>query len=383
MRILYVATDQVVPGTTGGSIHVTAVARGLAALGHEVHALVTPGAGGLPSDESVRWYALAPPLGARQLRFRLASAVKALSDAIRPDVVMERYYNFGGEGMRAARAAGVPYVLEVNAPIVDYAGSPKRTLDRALLVEPMRRWRDRMCAAASLVITPSAAIVPDSISAERLLEVEWGADTERFRPGVVGETPFVRRAGDVLAVFAGAFRSWHGAVRLVEAMRTLKQQGRDDISAVLIGDGPELAAVRQAAFGLERITLTGAVAHEAMPACLAAADIGVAPFDVSAHAPLALDFYWSPLKVFEYMAAGLPVVAPEIPRLRHIVSHGREGVLYDASAPAALAAALTRLADDKGGRASMGVAARERAVREFGWNVHCRKLDEALRRCAS
>ena len=50
---------------------------------------------------------------------------------------------------------------------------------------------------------------------------------------------------------------------------------------------------------------------------LAAADIGVAPFDVAAHRPLSLGFFWSPLKIFEYMASGLPVVAPAVDRHPH------------------------------------------------------------------
>ena len=67
MRILYVAIDQVVPGTKGGSMHVAAVADGLAALGHEVHVLATAGSTGFPPGP-VRWHALRPPLGVRQLR---------------------------------------------------------------------------------------------------------------------------------------------------------------------------------------------------------------------------------------------------------------------------------------------------------------------------
>ncbi len=383
MRILYVATDQTVPGTKGGSIHVTAVAHGLAALGHQVHALVTPGAGGLPQDGAVRWHACPPPLRRPQLRFLAASAVRSLATTLRPDIVMERYYNFGGEGMAAARAVSVPYVLEVNAPVVDYAGSPKRLLDRALIVEPMRRWRERQCASAALIVTPSATILPALVPKERILQVEWGADTERFHPGASGHVPFVRRDGTVMVVFAGAFRSWHGAIHLVEAMRRLRERGRNDVSAVLIGDGPELPKVRAAAAGLDDVFFTGAVSHDAMPACLAAADIGAAPFDVGAHAALSLDFYWSPLKVFEYMSSGLPVVAPDIPRLRQIVAGGREGLLYDAADAGALASAIDRLAGDDALRRAMGAAGRRRAVAEFGWDVHCRKLDEALRRCAS
>ena len=63
MRVLYSAIDQRVPGAKGGSVHVTAVAEGLAALGHEVHVLASPGDGPFP-EGAVRWTAMTPPLGA-------------------------------------------------------------------------------------------------------------------------------------------------------------------------------------------------------------------------------------------------------------------------------------------------------------------------------
>jgi glycosyltransferase involved in cell wall biosynthesis len=141
-----------------------------------------------------------------------------------------------------------------------------------------------------------------------------------------------------------------------------------------------LARAKSDAGGVDGVTFTGAVEHRHMPACLAAADIGVAPFDVGAHAPLQIAFYWSPLKVFEYMAAGLPVVAPSIDRLHRIVRPGREGLLYDPEAPGALADALARLADSPELRRQLGQAARERVVAEFSWAAHCARLDEAMRR---
>jgi glycosyltransferase involved in cell wall biosynthesis len=306
-----------------------------------------------------------------------------MADRIRPDLIMERYYNFGGEGVRAALATAVPLVLEVNAPVVDYPGSPKYVIDRALLFEPMRRWREWQCAAARLIVTPSAAILPPFVPHERILEIEWGADWTRFHPGASGPVPWNSRPDETVAVFAGAFRQWHGAIHLVEAIRKLRARGRRDVTAVLIGQGPELPTVRQAAAGVEGIVFTGAVSHDQMPAYLAACDIGVAPFDVQAHAPLALGFYWSPLKIFEYMATGLAVVAPDIPRLRSIVTDGREGILYDANDPDGLARGLDRLAGNAPERNALGAAARDRVIREFGWDVHCRKLDEAMRRCAS
>ena len=377
MKILYAAIDQRVPGSVGGSVHVVAVASGLAQLGHTVHALVAPGSGPFPPGD-VRWHSVSAPFASPRLRLLRLPGVLRLARAIQPDVVMERYHNFGGEGLIAARRVGAGAVLEVNAPVVDHPGSAKRRFDRALLIEPLRRWREWQCATADLIVTPSPAIIPGSVPRQRVLTLEWGADTQRFHPDVVGPVPFERRPGETIAVFIGAFRRWHGARHLAQAVAQLHARGRHDVRAILIGDGPELATIR-ADPSANDITLTGAVAHECIPGYLAAADVGVAPFDVAAHPPLAIDFFWSPLKIFEYMAAGLPVVAPAIDGLKRLVEDGREGILYDPDDPNALARTLERLTDPAV-RARLGAAARERAVREYGWDVHCRRLDYGLAR---
>ena len=192
MKILYCAIDQTVPGTTGGSVHVTAVAEGLASLGHEVHVLVAPGTGPFPSapaDNPVRWIAMAPPFGAKQLRWMRTGQVRHIVAQLKPAVVMERYYNFGGEGVMAAAAAGARTVLEVNAPVIDHEGSTKARIDRALIVEPMRRWREHICARADLIVTPSAAILPRDTPSRKIVRLEWGADTDRFHPGARGPVP--------------------------------------------------------------------------------------------------------------------------------------------------------------------------------------------------
>ena len=321
---------------------------------------------------------MGPPFGIRQLRVVRASSVLQLARDIQPDVIMERYYNFGGEALLAARQLGAFAVLEVNAPVVDYRGSLKQRLDRLMLFQPMRRWRDWQCRSADLIVTPSARILPDHVPPARVLQTEWGADTTLFHPAANGAVPFSRTDSDTTVIFIGAFRAWHGAIHLVEAIRQLRRRGRHDIRAVLIGDGPELSQVRRASAGVEGITVTGSLPHDQIPACLAAADVGVAPFDIPAHPSLAQEFYWSPLKIFEYMASGLPVVVPRIERLAHIVRDGLEGVLYDAADPTALASAIERLAS-RDVRVRLGRAARERVVQEFSWQRHCERLDQAIR----
>jgi glycosyltransferase involved in cell wall biosynthesis len=308
--------------------------------------------------------------------------VTSLAREVRAEVVMERYYNFGGEGVLAAQALGIPAVLEVNAPIVDHPGSTKARIDRGLVVEPMRRWRDKLCRLTQLFVTPAAEILPAWIDRARILEIEWGADVDRFRPDAVGEVPFLRDPARVAGVFAGAFRPWHGAAGFASALARLDRAGDHRFAGVFIGDGPERPAVEAAARGVPAVTFTGALPHAALPACLAAADLGVAPFDPARHPPLQISFYWSPLKVFEYMASGLPVVAPALPRLTRLVEHGREGWLYDPGDPRGLEGALVELADPVRRRA-FGDAARARVVRDFSWQAHCRALDARLRTLAT
>lgn len=374
MRILYAASDQRIPGTTGGSIHVVSVAEGLARLGHELHVLVTP-TGPYP-DGNVRWIAFPPPAGRKELRWANTGAVRTLAREIKPDVIIERYYNFGGEGIRAAADVGALAVLEVNAPVIDYPGSGKRTFDRALIFEPMRRWREYLCAKSDLIVTPSPSILPPDTATTKIVQLEWGADTDRFRPGIEGPIPFDRPA-ETVAVFSGAFRNWHGTIHIITALRELRARGRNDIGAVLIGDGPELTRVREAAQGLNGVVFTGALPHDQIPACLAACDFGVAPFDPETHPALSLGFYWSPLKIFEYMAAGLPVVAPAIDRIPTLVGHNREGLLYDTAIRTGLPHAFEALAEVSL-RKRLGRAARERAVRDYSWAAHCRALEQAM-----
>ena len=186
-----------------------------------------------------------------------------------------------------------------------------------------------------------------------------------------------------VVVFSGSFRRWHGADFLVRAAsRVLQKLEERNILFLFLGSGPDLGEVRREVSRLgigSQVHLTGAVPYDQMPLHLARCHVGVAPYQPSRHGQLQLGFYWSPLKIFEYMACGLPCITLDIDPLREIIRPGREGLLIQEGDEQGLADAIVELVTSPERAAEMGRAARQRIVSHYSWQVHCEKLEEVLR----
>jgi glycosyltransferase involved in cell wall biosynthesis len=166
-----------------------------------------------------------------------------------------------------------------------------------------------------------------------------------------------------LAVFSGALRPWHGIETIAEAWGIL---GAAAPRLRVIGDGPAREVVTAA--GAEML---GAVPHEQVPRLLGEADIGLAPY--SPDAPV----YFSPLKLFEYLAAGLAVVAADIPGVRDVTGDEAAVLIPPGDAPA-LARAVADLANDHLERDRLGAAARALAA-EHTWQRRGQRIIDAVR----
>ncbi|HKP51547.1 MAG TPA: glycosyltransferase family 4 protein [Chloroflexia bacterium] len=387
--MLYVASAIEADGSSGGATHVSEVACGLGRLGHDVRVISRANSKststlecGVPLRVSL-WRKELALLGLRQVSREMRT--------FKPDVVMERFYNFAGAGVLAAHRRRIPTLLEVNAPMTDPPGSLKSRLDKVAL-GAMRRWAVRQARWSAAIVTPLATTVPPEVPRRKIHELPWGANVERFDPAIrMTQTPELERLASKLGLkrgmpvvaFLGSFRAWHGANHFAEAARKLLEAG-EEVAFLAIGGGPELVPLKERvdSWGLEpgRFVFTGIQPHEEIPYLLALADVGVAPFDVAAHAPLTtFGFYWSPLKVFEYMAMALPVVTIDIPPLNDIVRRGCEGELYPPGDIEALAAAIRRLTNDRVLRTAEGSSARERVTKYYSWQAHCQALDALLR----
>ena len=200
--------------------------------------------------------------------------------------------------------------------------------------DPVRRWVERLVPGCR------AATVPNGVSLERI------------RPS--REDP-----GGVVVVFVGTLKPWHGVDDLLRAAA----MARAPWSLRIIGDGPQMPALRALAGGLGLdVDFRGAVPPEDVPAHLAGAALGVAPYPDLGGAD---EQYFSPLKVLEYLAAGLPVVASAVGQLPRMLQG--VGVLVPPGDPARLAGAIDALAADADERARLGALGRRRAEERHGW----------------
>lgn len=287
-----------------------------------------------------------------------------------PDLLYERLALFGAAGLGLARRLDKPLILEVNAPLVE-----EQVRWRGLrLQRTAARVEDAVLRGADRVLVVSAALADwarsRGVAAGRILVLPNGVDPRPFQAADPAAVALCRREWGLgpapVVGFVGGLRPWHGVADLLEAAALLQAQGRV-LQLLIVGEGPLRAPLQAQAEGLglgEHVTFTGAVAHERVPEILQLMDIAVAPY---AAAPGGGAFYFSPLKVFEYLAAARPVVAADCGQLRSLLRPERTGLLYRPGDAADLAAALGRLLDAPPWARSLGEAGLAAVLAEHTW----------------
>lgn len=376
MRVLYVCTDPGVPifGDKGGSTHVREVVRAMLRRGAQVEIVARRIGGEPPADLArvpVHRLTKAPSREdpAARERFLLEANEelrRILASLGTADMIYERHALWTHAAMEYARDAGICGVLEVNAPLVEEQRRYRDLVHEAEAIEARRRCLE--AADGVLAVSRPLARWLETLAPGKVHEVCNGVDTDRFRPDVA---PSLSHPAGVVSIgFVGSLRPWHGVPTLVEAFASVHEV-RPHVRLVLVGDGPAREEiVRQIdAYGLrECVHLCGKVAPEAIPGLLTSMDIATAPY------PDLEGFYFSPLKLFEYMSAGRAIVASSCGQIPEVIEHERTGLLVEPGDVNALAAALMRLVDDEILRGCLGAAARHAAVRAHRWDAVAERI---------
>ncbi len=360
MRILY---SHRIQSRDGQSVHVEELVHAFRAAGHEV---MVAGPGAYEKAEFGGESKLIPllrrllPGFARELAelaynipatLRLVRAFRAF----RPDFVYERYNLHFLAGSVLARWFGAPVFMEINAPLAEerskFGGLKLRRL--AFAVERFT-WRS---ATRALPVTQVLGdmVTRAGVPADRIRVVPNGIVLDRFPP-----RPARDDQAPIVLGFVGFVRDWHNLDTVIAALA--REAEAADVSLAIVGDGPvrEQLEHQATALGIAgRVRFSGLVPQDQVAGQVMGFDIALQP---------GVTPYASPLKIFDYMAAGCAIVAPDQPNIREILRHEHTALLFDSASDASRWTAIQRLIRDPALRRRLGAAARaELETRGYTW----------------
>ena len=282
--------------------------------------------------------------------------LRAAATRMSPDILYERYNLFYHAGVRLAKARRLPLIMEVNAPLVD-----ERSKHGGLALKSFARWSENSLWRAADAVLPVTNVLADVVAKagvprDKITVIQNGVD-DTFLSEV--DPRDIRQKynleGKLVLGFTGFVRDWHGVDRV---LNFIAQSGRKDLHLLLVGDGTVRAELEVQARELgisDQFTVCGVVQRDEVPSYVAAFDIALQPAVVA---------YASPLKMFEYMALGKPIIAPASPNICEVLTDGEDAILFDENDPKGFHDAMTRAVDDLALRERLAGSARKSLLRQ-------------------
>jgi glycosyltransferase involved in cell wall biosynthesis len=381
MHILYTAFD-VVPSPKGASIHITHFVRGLVQAGHDVH-LITAGDPSLPATDSYEGAAITrvPPGDDMNFLVRAIAFGRAVEEHIMThppyDVVHYRSIWGGLPLTRLRHRYGYRTLFEVNGlPSVELKYHYPDLRDSPL-IHKVREQELATLAHSDAIVSPSdvtrAYLTSLGIPRHKITVIRNGFSPHHFQPTPLPADP----ASPFTLLYIGTLADWQGLETLIDAMNIVVEQGTSrPIHLRIVGRGRKRQRkqlgkhIRK--LGLEEyVTIMAAVPHHDIPRLMAEASVCVAPLGLNDRN---VTQGCCPIKVIEYMAAGRPVIATNLPVVRELMREDRDGLLFLPNDPHDLARHIVTLLNDPERAQRMATKAAHHAHATLTWHDSEKKL---------
>jgi glycosyltransferase involved in cell wall biosynthesis len=353
MKIIY---HHRIRSRDGQSVHLFELIDALRKLGHEVR-LVGPG------DFTRAEFGHDPALLARakQLVPRSAYEIAEIGynivayirlfiacRAFRPDFIYERSNLFLLAGILVKKSMRIPLLLEVNSPL-----ARERMKFGGLALNKVAAWLETWTWRNADCVLPVTDVLAEEVlrngaDANQIAVIPNGIDVNKFSRAVSSSVAKASMglSGKLVLGFTGFVRPWHGLDAIIDLL------ARGDLAKnlhfLIVGDGPAIAELKTKSRDLgvaDRVTFAGLVQRDAIPRTIAAFDIALLPQCVD---------YCSPLKIFEYMAAGKAIVAPDQANIREVLTPEFSGLLFAPENRDSMASGIIRLTQDEALRERLG-----------------------------
>lgn len=356
MKILY---HHRTASADGQAVHIEELVGALREQGHEVCVVGPTRPEGNSMGHKVVWVhrlKLLLPKSVYEL-MELAYSLIAYCRLVKvvrefkPDLLYERYNLYMLAGVLLCRRFHLPFLLEVNSPLLE-----ERLKHDGLSLLRLARWAEGTVWRAADAVLPVTQVLADYVTAcgvpvDKVLVLHNGINKSHFLAAPAQEAAKLKLGLNEHTVlgFTGFVRDWHGVDKVIRWMAS----GGESINAhlLVVGDGPARKALELLSLQLGvagRVTFTGIVPREQVPDYVAAFDIALQPAVVA---------YASPLKLFEYLALGKAIVAPDSANLREVLVNERNSLLFAVDQSGAMEAALSRLCGDAALRRRLGAGA--------------------------
>ena len=383
-RILYLCADRGIPlnGTKGGSIHIREFVSALTKTGIDVRiianlgdlesmvfngvsAINLPRSSDIPDDAKFTGSNNAPVyLNELQGMAQNEVLIELLEKTFNSnpfDLIYQRYSLFSTAGIDFAMRLNIPLVLEINAPLIQES----RNYRKLYLERTAVACEYYVFSKASHIVTVSRELrdyVLGIVPGAPVTVIPNGVDVERYRNSSMN--PPASDKEETVIGFVGNIRPWHGVENLIEAFAGLTKI-ENNIKLLLVGDANKMESrlkkiIKKSAIE-DKVILAGPVAHADIHHMLGTIDIAVAPY------PDLDNFYFSALKIFEYMAAGKAIVASRIGQISEILENGKTALLVAPGNIDELKTALAELIKRPELRSRIAENAREEAVKNHSW----------------
>jgi len=391
VKICYIAVDVAIPHYRGASTHVYEVAKFLTQIGHKVHVIsrrnnrtqpnyeilegihvhrifrgiITP----LPYSSYQRLERRGKPPGLldklyEEYLFKIYPLYAGLitSQVIKKhgiEVMIERETSFGA-GAVASTITGKPMILEIIGP----------------------RYSKNSFKKSKKILAYTTAMIREPVPHKKLILVSAIVDVKNFRPNPAeGKIVRERYGLQNLTVigYIGTFAAWHGIEELIDASEKVLKRF-PSVRFLMVGpyfeDAKELTEKRGLSNAYE---FTGAVPHSDVPKYINAADILIAPYNPAKSELRRRYGIGSPLKVFEYMACGKPVITTSVEPITQTIQNKKTGILVPSGNSKALSEAIIHLIEKQKLAQTIGKAARKEVEKHYSGEAFAKQLEIILK----